>query len=143
MSNPSTIWAQLASPNQAAGSIPFVANDNVTIVTDVTNISYNSATDQLTLTNQIQFGYTNNSVPAVSLTCNSVSGRVKMTAGAKNLIVLNSKVSLTSIILATMESNDATAVSIKSIIPSAGQFVITLNAAATSIVQFSFFVVNS
>lgn len=42
--NPSNIWTQLAAPNPAAGGVPFVTVDNITVVIDVLNFYYNPNT---------------------------------------------------------------------------------------------------
>lgn len=145
MANPSTIWAQLALPNPAAGSIPFVATDNMTIVTDVSNISYNPTTHQLTLAEAVQHAYGTTAAGAVgqSVTNNNPSGRVVLPAGASILTVLNNNVSATAIVFVEVEGNDATATFKKSVVPGLGQFVVTMNAAATGNLILSFLVVNS
>lgn len=53
----STIWAQLSMPQSAAGSIPFVYSDGLTILTDVSNFWWNQTTHQLSInTNYDQTG---------------------------------------------------------------------------------------
>lgn len=49
MSNPSTVWAQLAVPNPARGSIPFVYTDDASIVTAVTQLWWNQSTNRLSV----------------------------------------------------------------------------------------------
>lgn len=65
MTNPSTIWTQLAIPNPASGGIPFVATDNVSIATDVLNFYYDSITTTLYANNlQMQAGGSTSKVSA-------------------------------------------------------------------------------
>lgn len=47
MANPSTIWAQLAIPFPAGGSIPYVDSDDATIVTNVSAFNFDPAKLQL------------------------------------------------------------------------------------------------
>lgn len=72
MGNPSTVWAQLSMPNPPAGSVPFVASDNVTIITDVTNFNYNPVTKTLTIT----------AVNTPNITCNGVAVFAAVNGGA-------------------------------------------------------------
>ena len=147
MANPSTVWAQLAIPFPAAGSIPFVANDNATIVTDVQNLSYDPVRQGLDLTNQIVFGYT--AVPLstiATVTCNTATGRVVIGPGIGNILVLNSNMTANTIVIPVLESTDATATSIKSCTPVniAGQtgFRIITNAISTTQISIAFMLVN-
>lgn len=70
-----------------------------------------------------------------------ISGTVNFAAGASSITVTNSLVTASSIIFATVRTNDATAI-IKNVVPGAGSFVINLNAAATAETSVGFFVVN-
>jgi hypothetical protein len=47
MSNPSTVWAQLALPNPAVGGVPFVGSDGATILIDVLNFYWSAGNAQL------------------------------------------------------------------------------------------------
>ena len=49
MGNPTTIWASLALPYSAVGSIPFVDYDGLTITTDVYGLWYNDPANQLSV----------------------------------------------------------------------------------------------
>lgn len=72
---------------------------------------------------------------------NQPSGTVNFAAAATAITVTNSLVSATSIVLAVVRTNDSTAV-IKNVVPGAGSFVITLNAAATAETSVGFVVFN-
>lgn len=74
-------------------------------------------------------------------TINKPSGTVNFAAGASSLVVTNSLCSTNSLVFAEVRSNDATAV-IKNVVPAAGSFTITLNAAATAATSVGFFIIN-
>lgn len=74
-------------------------------------------------------------------TINKTSGTVNFAAAASTLVVTNSLVSATSIVLCVVRTADATA-TIKSVVPTAGSFTITLGAAATAETSVGFMVTN-
>ncbi len=74
-------------------------------------------------------------------TINKPSGTVNFAAGSTSLVVTNSLCSTSSIVLAVVRTNDATA-EIKNVVPAAGSFTITLNAAATAATSVGFFIIN-
>jgi len=74
-------------------------------------------------------------------TINKPSGTVNIAAAGTNVTVTNSLVSTSSIVVAVVRTNDTTAY-IKNVVPSAGSFIITLGAAATSEVSIGFIVYN-
>lgn len=74
-------------------------------------------------------------------TISKPTGRVNFAAGASSLTVTNTLVSATSIVICSVNTNDATAL-IKNVVPGAGSFVITLNANATAETAVSFIVLN-
>jgi len=74
-------------------------------------------------------------------TINQPSGTVNMAAGGTTLTVTNSTVTTSSLVFATVRTNDATAI-IKNVVPGSGSFVITLSAAATAETSIGFFVIN-
>lgn len=143
MSNPSTIWAYLALPNPAAGSIPYVDTDNASIVIDTTHFYYSPSTYSLFVTS-LRVSYVSNTTPGSTIVCNSTSGRVQMAAGRTTLVVSNTSVTATSVVMVTMETVDGTALYVRSVVPIANQFTITVGPAnSTGIINFSFFVVNN
>lgn len=142
MSNASFVWAQLATPNPAAGSLPFVASDNATIITDVLNFYYDAALEQLGIKNGLQLGYTDKTGTPGAAIINTVTGRVKIAAAGTTLVVTDNQVLATSIVQLQLETIDAT---MTRVVPTAignGTFTITGNAAATGAVTVSFVVVN-
>lgn len=64
-------------------------------------------------------------------TINKAIGSVNFAIGAQTLVVTNSFASATSVILATVATDDATALNVKAI-PQSGQFTLKLNATATA-----------
>lgn len=152
MSNPSTVWASLSLPISPVGSIPFVSTDGATIITDVSNFKYiplgfslvgdGDLLYQLYVLNGIRVGYNSNVSTAASVTINNVSGRFKMGAGQTIKTIVNNCVIADSIVHIQMETADAT-MTRAIVVSSAGQFVVTGNAAATGIVGFTFTVTNT
>ena len=74
-------------------------------------------------------------------TINRPSGTVNFGIGAGSLVVTNSLCSTSSIVFATVRTNDATAY-IKNVVPAAGSFTINLGAAATAETSVGFFIIN-
>lgn len=74
-------------------------------------------------------------------TINKTSGTVNFAALASSLVVTDSFVSATSIVLAVVRTADSTA-TIKNVVPGSGSFTITLGAAATAETSVGFLVIN-
>jgi hypothetical protein len=74
-------------------------------------------------------------------TINKPSGSVNFAAAATSLVVTNSLVSTSSIILCTVQTNDSTMKSVQAVAGS-GSFTLYANAAATAETKVSFMVVN-
>lgn len=74
-------------------------------------------------------------------TINKPSGTVNIAAAGTTVTVTNSLVTTSSLVFCEVRTNDGTA-TIKNVVPGAGSFVITLNAAATAEVSIGFFVIN-
>ncbi|MES2649403.1 MAG: hypothetical protein V4717_21175 [Bacteroidota bacterium] len=75
-------------------------------------------------------------------TIHKASGSINFAAAASTLVVTNSMVTAASMILLTIEANDATAKSAYISAKSAGSFTIKLNAAATAETKVNFLVFN-
>lgn len=138
--NPSTVWAQLATPNSPIGSVPFVGIDGASIETDVLNFFYTSEdmattgsqlAGQLTLSAGLRTGYQTKVSTPGSVTINYVAGRVVIPAGAGSVVVTCNKCFDTTIVLLSPQSNDATLTRL-SVVPGNGSFTITGNANATA-----------
>ena len=76
-----------------------------------------------------------------NVTNNSPAGVVAVPAAGQTITVTNNLVTAASIIQLTLLTNDSTAKSAVAV-PAAGNFVITLNAAATGIAKIGYLVIN-
>jgi hypothetical protein len=74
-------------------------------------------------------------------TINTPSGNVNFAAGATSLTVTNSLCTSSSLVFATVRTNDSTAY-VKNVVPGAGSFTINLEAAATAETSVGFFIIN-
>lgn len=74
-------------------------------------------------------------------TINKVAGSVNLAAAATSVVVTNSLVSTSSVVIGTVASNDTTAKS-AAIVPGSGLFTIYLNAAATAETRVNWIVLN-
>ena len=150
MSNPSTIWAQLAIPNPPIGGVPFVFTDNATIVTDTVNFNYTQLgaslsgtlqNYQLTVYGGFRIAYSDTTSIPGAATINKPAGRVKIAAGASTVVVTNAYCFASSIVQVQLEAADAT-LTRAIVTPANGSFTITGNAAATTATQVTFVVTN-
>lgn len=87
-------------------------------------------------------GYTDNSGTPGNTTINTPSGRAAVAAAASTCVVTNSSVTATSKVIVMNEGSDATATTLLHVVPAAGSFTVTYNAAATAATKFSFVVIN-
>lgn len=76
-----------------------------------------------------------------AVTINRPSGTVNFAAAASSLVVTNALCTTSSIVFASVRTNDTTAY-IKNVEPGAGQFTIRLGAAATAETSVGFFIIN-
>jgi hypothetical protein len=74
-------------------------------------------------------------------TINKNAGSVNFAASASSLVVTNSRVTTSSVIVCTVGTNDATLKSVNAV-AAAGSFTITGNAAATAATRVNFIVIN-
>lgn len=91
---------------------------------------------------RIYFDYTNTAIIG-AVTINKAAGRINLAAAASSIVVTNSLVTAASKVFCELVANDATATGIKSVVPAAGSFTVTVNAVATNDLAINFFVVNS
>lgn len=75
-------------------------------------------------------------------TINKPAGKVAIAIGASSVVVTNSLVTSASIVLAVLQFADATANTIRSVVPGTGSFTINVNAAATAATKVAFVVIN-
>lgn len=94
-------------------------------------------------TSNLQATYTDSSGTPGNVTNNSPRGRVALAAGASTIVVTNSLVAATSMVVAMVRAVDGAATDIVTVLTAAGSFTITMNAATTGTAcQLDFFVVN-
>lgn len=74
-------------------------------------------------------------------TINKPSGRVNIAAGQSSIVVTDALVTTSSLVFATVASNDATA-TLKNVVSGSGSFTVTLTATATAETKVNFLVVN-
>lgn len=97
---------------------------------------------QILNSDKIQLAATNTTVGTTgNQTINKISGTVNIAAAGTTVTVTNNLVTAASIVLCVIRTGDTTAV-IKSVVPGAGSFVITLGAAATAETSVGFLVLN-
>ena len=77
-----------------------------------------------------------------AVTINKAAGRVNIAAAGTSVVVTNSFATANAEIMAVASVNDATCW-VKSVVPAAGSFTITTNAACTAQTAFSYFIVNT
>lgn len=129
-SNFSQIWAQLASPFQASGMIPFVDTDNVTITGDVVNFSYDPVGLKLDVTNGMAV-----TMGAVqdSGTANTSAGTVGISTGNASATIMNALAEAGDLVFVQVSNcNVADELITYKAIVQAGSITITLSAANTS-----------
>lgn len=82
------------------------------------------------------------SVTAGAQTINKSAGVFKVAAGAASATITNSFVSANSVVLAVLQTADATATQLLRVTPAAGSFQVVLNANAAAAVNVGFTVIN-
>jgi hypothetical protein len=93
-------------------------------------------------TGRLSLPATDSSGTPGSVTINSPTGQFAVAAGSASATVTNSSVSATSVVLCVIQSADATLTGIVSVVPGAGSFTFTGNAAATAACKVGFIVIN-
>lgn len=104
--------------------------------------SIGSTTPGIVKTSNLQATYTDSSATPGNVTNNSPRGKAAFAAAGSSVVVTNSLVTAASSVFVQQEAADATLTFITSVVPAAGSFTVTGNAAATAATKFSFLVVN-
>lgn len=104
--------------------------------------SIGTTTPGIVKTINLQATYTDSSGTPGNVTNNSPRGRAAFAAASATVTVTSSLVTATSSVFVQQETADATLTTILSVVPAAGSFTVTGNAAAIGTTKFSFFVVN-
>lgn len=86
--------------------------------------------------------YTNDAANAGNRTVNAMRGKSSIAAAAAAVTITNNLVTTASQIIVTLEFVDATLTQILTVVPGAGSFVVTGNAAATANTQIGWVVIN-
>lgn len=86
--------------------------------------------------------FTDDSANSGNRTVNKPSGANSIAIGAATCVITNSCVTATSIVVCSLQFADATATTILRVIPAAGSFTITVNAAATAATKFGWIVIG-
>lgn len=90
-------------------------------------------------TNSLIFGNTVNTTASTGMTMNRQTGRVRLASGSQTYLVTNNLATANSIVTATINTDDANALSVKAI-PAAGLITLKVNAATAADTDISFFI---
>lgn len=104
--------------------------------------SIGTTTPGIVKTSNLQATFTDSSGTPGNVTNNSPRGLVAIAAASTAVTVTSSIVTATSLVVCQLQTADGTLTNINSVVPAAGSFTITGNAAATGITKVAFFVVN-
>lgn len=89
-----------------------------------------------------RFDATDSSGTPGAATINKSRGQSAIAAAASTVVITNSFVTTTSVVDADLQFNDATCTAVKSVIPAAGSFTVTLNANCTAATKVGWVVFN-
>lgn len=95
-----------------------------------------------TFTSGITLSATNASGTPGAATINKPEGQVAIAAGAASVVVTNSLVAATSVVLCSLQTVDGTLTTLLTVVPGAGSFTIAGNANATAATKVGFVVFN-
>lgn len=96
----------------------------------------------LKVTSNMLATFTDSSSTPGNVTNSTPRGRVAVAAGANTVTVTSTIVTANSTVLAQVTSTDATLNTVLQVVPGAGTFTITCNAAATAATKVDFIVIN-
>lgn len=88
-----------------------------------------------------QTDFTDSSASPGSATANTPSGRAAIAASGTAATITSSCCNANSVVMVQLEDNDTTATKVK-VVPAAGSFVVTANAAATATTKFRWIIFN-
>lgn len=86
--------------------------------------------------------YIDDSAVAGNRTVNRLRGKNAIAAAASSVVITNNLVTANSQVLCSLEQIDGTLTQILTVVPGAGSFTVTGNAAATADTKFSWVVMN-
>lgn len=112
------------------------------LVVDFAEMNWGLLETQNTVNQGLNASYSDTSGSPGAATINKSAGRAAIAAAASSVVITNSKVLATSVVMVSLEDGDTTATSIRVSAVSAGSFTVTANAAATAATKFRFAVIN-
>lgn len=125
----------------SAGSL--ISKDLALAATTGNAINVNSAKLVIAAASgKVSFDATDSSGTPGAATINKPSGQVSVAAGTNSVVVTNSLVSTTSVVLTVMQTNDSTCDYVDSVAPAAGSFTIVTSANCTGNTKIGFVVFN-
>jgi hypothetical protein len=139
--------ATVTATGALAGASAAVTN-NATVggtlgVTGATTLSSTLAvTGATTHTGKVSFDATDSSGTPGAATVNKPSGQASIAIGTDSVVITNSLVTATSVVVAVLQFVDATLTQILSVVPGAGSFTVTGNANATAATKVGWIVFN-
>ena len=134
----------LGSLNSGTGAMANIRGSNASGASFALGVENSTPTTLFTIANNGKISYlaTNTAAGTTGAqTINQPSGTVNFAIGDSALVVTNSLCTTSSIVFATVRTNDATAY-IKNVVPAGGSFTINLGAAATAETSVGFFIIN-
>lgn len=136
------IATQAAGPSQTA--TPTLYDPASVAITGgaINGASVGVTTPAVVRTSNLQAAFTDSSGSPGNATNNSPRGKAAFAAAASTVVITSSLVTATSTVLCVLQGADATLTDILRVVPAAGSFTVTGNAAATAATPFSFMVIN-
>lgn len=115
---------------------------NPSTLSNMNNVAIGQTTPQAVKTSNLQAGtFTDISGTPGAGTSSGTRGRAAFAAAASSVVITSTLVTAASTVLVQLATNDTTLKSV-SVIPGAGSFTVTGNAAATGTTVFDFLVIN-
>lgn len=136
------IWAS-SSPVGGGGSITWNGTVLLSSTTNSGGVAYDLFNESGTKTRLVGRGqsFSNYTTAATSRTMNTWAGKVKLASGSQTYTVTDNLVASTSLILASVATDDATILSVKAI-PGSGSFTLKCNGNAAANCDISWWLMN-
>lgn len=135
-----TVFCDVGTVTYTLGVSAF-SNINVTGGA-INNAAIGQTTPAAVKTSNLAATLTDSSATPGNVTNNTPRGRAAFAIGGSAVTVTSSLVTAASTVLVTLETVDTTLTEIRTVVPAAGSFTVTGNAAATGVTKFSWLVVN-
>ena len=134
----------LGNLNSGTGAMANIRGSNTSGASLALGVENSTPTTLFTIANNGKISYLATNTAAGTTgpqTIDRPSGTVNFGIGASALVVTNSLCTTSSIVFATVRTDDATA-TIKNVVPAGGSFTINLEAGATAETSVGFFIIN-